>query len=69
MIYYMCEKTNVSLTWAQLEHAIKRNFGGLESDNLDAYEEFKNRIQMNRDPPDLTNIANEVMFNSIHMFT
>ena len=60
MLYHMCEKTNLPLTWAQLEHAIKRNFGGLESDNWNPYDEFIKLIKMNREPPNLTNIPEKV---------
>ena len=32
------------LTMAQLEHAIKRNFGGLESTDLNPLKEFQSEI-------------------------
>ena len=60
MLYYMCEKTDLPPTWPQLEHAIKRNFGGLESDKWNPYNEFTKHIQMSHNPPDLKNIAPEV---------
>ena len=60
MLYYMCEKSDLPLTCPQLEHAIRRNFGGLESDSWSPYEEFAKQIEMSSDPPDLTNIAKEV---------
>jgi len=56
----MCERSGLPPTWPQLKHAIKRNFGGLELDELNPYKEFKDRIQMNRDPPDLTDVSEEV---------
>lgn len=60
MLYYMCEKTDLPLTWPQLKHAIKRNFGGLEPDDWNPYDEFTKQIQMGHDLPDLTNIPEEV---------
>jgi hypothetical protein len=56
----MCQKTYRPLTWPQLEHAIKRNFGGLEPDTWSPYGEFTRQIKVNRKPPDLANIAEEV---------
>ena len=46
MLYWMCEKSGVSPTWSQLEHAICRNFGGMELDELDTLEEFKRQIHI-----------------------
>ena len=42
MLYWMCEKTLSDPTNKQLEHAIKRNFGGHEKVN--AFEIFKLNI-------------------------
>lgn len=42
MLYWMCEQSKSDLTKYQLEHAIKRNFGGHEK--VKAYEIFKSRI-------------------------
>ena len=56
----MCEKTDRHPTWPQIEHAIKRNFGGLEPETWNPYDEFTKQIQMSREPPDLTNIEKEV---------
>ena len=42
MLYWMCEKTQSDPTNKQLEHAIKRNFGG--HDKVDAFEIFKFHI-------------------------
>jgi len=36
----MCKKTGRHPTWQQLEHAIKRNFGGFESEQLKPFEIF-----------------------------
>lgn len=30
MLYWMCKKTGQCLTWQQMEHAVRRNFGGEE---------------------------------------
>jgi len=59
MLYWMCEKSGLPPTWPQLEHAIRRNFGGMESDELDPLEEFKQRIHI-RDVPHLQSISKEV---------
>ena len=60
MLYWMCEKSGRPPTWPQLEHAIRRNFGGIELDELDTLEEFKSRIQV-KWTPDLQSISEEVM--------
>ena len=44
MLYYMCEQSGMAPTRLQLEHAIKRNFGGLESDDCNPFVEFMNQI-------------------------
>ena len=59
MLYWLCERADRPPTWPQLEHAICRNFGGLDDKNLDPLEEFKRRIP-NREDPDLTHIPAEV---------
>ena len=59
MLYWMCEKSGLPPTWPQLQHAICRNFGGMESDELDPLEEFKQRIHI-RDVPDLQSIPRKV---------
>ena len=59
MLYWMCEKSNLPPTGPQLKHAICRNFGGMESDELDTLEEFQRYIP-SRDPPDLKSIPGEV---------
>ena len=68
MLYYMCEKSNYPPTWQQLEHAIRRNFGGLEYENWSPFEEFERQIVMSRELPDLSGISPEVMFK-IPIFT
>ena len=42
MLYWMCEKTQSDPTNKQLEHAIKRNFGGHLK--INAFEIFKSKI-------------------------
>ena len=58
MLYWMCEKSNRPPTGPQLEHAIKRNFGGLDS--LNTYEIFKNHLGKLDTEPDLSNASAEV---------
>ena len=62
MLYWMCEKSGLPPTWPQLEYAICRNFGGMESDELDPLEEFKQQIHI-RGVPDLQSIPQEVHFS------
>ena len=59
MLYWLCERADRPPTWPQLEHAICRNFGGLDDKNLNPLEEFKKKIP-NREDPDLTHIPPEV---------
>ena len=58
MLYWMCEKSDCPLTGPQLEHAIKRNFGGLDSFNT--YEIFKNYLPKLGKSPHLSNASEEV---------
>lgn len=44
MLYWMIEKTKQPLTMRQLEHAVRRNFGGL--DEVDAIGIFKKNIHI-----------------------
>ena len=41
MLYNMCKITERHPTWQQLEHAIKRNFGGFESGELKPFIIFE----------------------------
>ena len=59
MLYWLCERSDRPPTWPQLEHAIRRNFGGLDDENFDPLEEFKKKIP-NREDPDLTHIPPDV---------
>lgn len=61
MLYWMCEKSGGRpLTWPQFEHAVRRNFGGLESKDLNPFKEFKERINLISIPVDLTDVSKEV---------
>ena len=42
----MIKETNQPLTMEQLEHAVKRNFGGLDKNEVDALEIFKMKIHI-----------------------
>ena len=59
MLYWMCEKSKLQPTGPQLQHAIKRNFGGL--DDFDTFEMFKHYIPNIDSKPDLTYIAELVI--------
>ena len=59
MLYWMCEQSGIPLTAPQLEHAIKRNFGGLEDEILNPLDIFRARIHAT-EPPDLSHIPLEV---------
>ena len=41
MLYEMCKQSNRHPTWHQFEHAIRRNFGGFESLELNPFEIFE----------------------------
>ena len=53
MLYYMCKKSGLPPTWPQLEHAIRRNFGGLESEEWDPFMEFEKQIFMDKNLPEV----------------
>ena len=52
------------LTMAQLEHAIKRNFGGLESTDLNPLKEFQSVIDSLSNNQELSN-DDEVYVHSL----
>ena len=58
MLYWMCEKSKLPPTGPQLQHAIKRNFGGLE--DFDTFEMFKNSLKNIENKPNLTGLSKEV---------
>lgn len=61
MLYWMCEKTDMSPTGPQILHAIKRNFGGLKEENLDPVQEFIANLPSGlNQPPDLQIIPSDV---------
>ena len=64
MLYWMCEISKKSLTGPQLQHAIKRNFGGLDVDEIDTYGIFKYYLNTLEQEPDLSNTNDEVSFYS-----
>ena len=45
MLYWMCQSTGMELTGPQLQHAIKRNFGGLDSKDIDTEKIFRNHVK------------------------
>ena len=58
MLYWMCEKSKLPPTGPQLQHAIKRNFGGLE--DFDTFDIFKRFLKNIEDQPDLTGLSKKV---------
>lgn len=56
MLYWMCAKGNRPPTGPQLQHAIKRNFGGLE--DFDTYDIFKRYLPNIEQVP--TNVSEQV---------
>ncbi|XP_019853235.1 PREDICTED: E3 ubiquitin-protein ligase RNF213-like [Amphimedon queenslandica] len=59
MLYWMCKKSDRPLTDPQLQHAIKRNFGGLDVDEIDTYGIFKHYFKDLEHKPDLRSVTNE----------
>ena len=64
MLYWMCEMSGRPPTGPQLKHVICRNFGGMESDELDTLEEFKKQIHIS-DQPDLQSIPQRVYMHDL----
>ena len=56
MLYWMCEKSNCPPTGPQLEHAIKRNFGGY----FDTFSIFSHHLPNLGSAPDFTNVKEDV---------
>ena len=50
----MCKKSKRPLTGLQLQHAIKRNFGGLDVDEIDTYGIFEEYLGTLEQELDLT---------------
>ena len=67
MLYWMCAKTKIPPTGPQLEHAIKRNFGGLEDSDLNPYEVFMKKIKTIGSKPNFIGVEEvQIMYyNSI----
>ena len=66
MLYWMCEKSKgCSLSSAQLQHAISRNFGGLELENLKPLEVFRRTVHIK--DQDFTGMNEEVCSGSIYI--
>ena len=62
MLYWMCQSTGMELTGPQLQHAIKRNFGGLDSKDIDTEKIFRNHVKEFLDyVPNLYNITDEMV--------
>ena len=53
MLYWMIYKTNQPLTMKQLEHAVRRNFGGLDNNEVDAVKIFKENVHIADVPSDV----------------
>ena len=52
MLYWMCkESRGLPLTWPQMKHAIMRNFGGLKTNKLNPFEEFRVHLNMSEKAP------------------
>ena len=69
MLYNMCKITERHPTWQQLEHAIKRNFGGFESGELKPFIIFEKylvdehlKVTYNPDTDALSNEVNCMFF-------
>lgn len=57
----MCNQSGNPPTWPQFEHAIRRNFGGLDGKELDPIEEFRKNLPSSTEPLDLTDVSPEVI--------
>lgn len=58
MLYWMCKRTAVKPTSAQLSHAIMRNFGGME--DFSVFDEFKAQLPLLRNFSLAENLIAEV---------
>lgn len=57
MVYSIAAEKGDMLEWAELEHAIRRNFGGL--DEIDAVEIFRNHVK--------TSFSYTMVMSNIHV--
>ena len=53
----MCDKSPSSPTGMQLEHAIRRNFGGLEEINFNSLDIFAEKLPMLKKEPNFDDYA------------
>ena len=63
MLYWMCHKSNRPPTGRQLEHAIRRNFGGLEQKDLNPLKIFKTHLPSVGEKVDFTEEPEEASCN------
>uniref|UniRef100_A0A1X7TWB5 RZ-type domain-containing protein n=1 Tax=Amphimedon queenslandica TaxID=400682 RepID=A0A1X7TWB5_AMPQE len=61
MLYWMCKKSGMQLTGPQLQHAIKRNFGGLDLEDIDTYSIFKSHLKNLEHEPDLSLVTDKLL--------
>ena len=57
MLYWMCDKSQSPPTGRQLEHAIQRNFGGLDEQNFNSLNIFADVLPMLKKEPDICSDA------------
>ncbi len=62
----MCEKSGQPPSWLQLQHAMRRNFGGLESTEINPLDVFYNEIDCKNVDQDFSELNKEVLL-FIHM--
>ena len=62
MLYWMCHKSEQRPTALQLEHAIRRNFGGLEQSDLKPLEIFKKHLPSIRKLDPILDVSQEVSY-------
>ncbi len=61
MLYWMCQRSKGNaLSWPQLHHAICRNFGGLESEEIQPLKVFREAIGHKEDCNDFAELDDEV---------
>jgi len=63
----MCKVSGSHLNWQQLEHAIKRNFGGFQSGELNPFAVFEDCLRRDHlivdcEPPPETDLNSEVIY-------
>ena len=63
MLFYMCDESKMPPTGPQLEHAIKRNFGGFKSEKFNPFEEFTKLIPIDPEiPPQVPEEVFSILF-------